>query len=61
MGIKFHPEPGAVLICDLDGMKFSEMQKRKPAVVISPSLKSRVGLCTVVPLSTTEPKKIDPS
>lgn len=60
MAIKFHPEPGTILVCDFDGMKFPEMQKRRPAIVISPRLKNRGGLCTVVPLSTTDPKKIEP-
>ena len=31
------------------------MVKRRPAVVISPRLPYREGLCTVVPLSTTPP------
>ncbi|WP_244600192.1 type II toxin-antitoxin system PemK/MazF family toxin [Blastochloris tepida] len=31
------------------------MVKRRPAVVISPRLRHRDGLCTVVPLSTTPP------
>ena len=31
------------------------MIKRRPAVVVSPRLRHRDGLCTVVPLSGTEP------
>jgi uncharacterized protein YifN (PemK superfamily) len=32
------------------------MVKRRPAIVISPQIQGRVGLCTVVPLSTEAPK-----
>lgn len=32
------------------------MVKRRPVVVISPRLRDRDGLCTVVPLSTTAPR-----
>lgn len=31
------------------------MVKKRPAIVISPRLRKRNDLCTVVPLSTTEP------
>ena len=58
MAIQFHPESGSILICDFEGMKTPEMVKRRPVVVISPRLKNRSGLCTVVPLSTTEPEKV---
>lgn len=34
------------------------MIKRRPVVVLSPRLRNRDGLCTVVPLSTTEPKPV---
>jgi len=33
------------------------MTKRRLCVVISPPIKVRVGLCTVVPLSTTAPNR----
>lgn len=36
------------------------MQKRRPVIVISPRLRGRDNLCTVVPLSTTVPKNIMP-
>lgn len=56
MALKFHPKPGTVLICDYrTGFIVPEMVKRRPAVVISPRLRRRDGLCTVVPLSTTPP------
>ena len=57
--LKFHPEPGTILICDYStGFKKPEMIKRRPVLTISPRLKRRDGLVTVVPLSTTEPKPI---
>lgn len=31
------------------------MNKRRPAVIVSPRFRSRANLCTVVPLSTTKP------
>jgi mRNA interferase MazF len=57
--LKFHPEPGTILICDYStGFRLPEMVKRRPVVTISPRLKRREGLVTVVPLSTTEPKPV---
>ena len=57
MAITYHPKPGAILICDYDtGFRVPEMVKRRCCVVITPRLRRRDGLCTVVPLSTTPPK-----
>lgn len=58
MSIQFNPEQGTILICDFDGFKEPEMIKRRPVVVVSPRLRKRDGLCTVVPLSTTPPKEV---
>jgi mRNA interferase MazF len=58
MALKFHPEPGTILVCDFTGMKAPEMVKTRPVVVVSPRLKHRDGLLTVVPLSTTPPPHI---
>lgn len=55
MAITIHPEPGTIVICDFAGFRPPEMVKRRPAVVISPRLRNRRGLCSVVPLSTTDP------
>ena len=60
MSIQFHPEPGTILICDFKGLNAPEMTKRRPVIVISPRFKHRTKLCTVVPLSTTVPSKIEP-
>jgi uncharacterized protein YifN (PemK superfamily) len=55
MAIQFPPERGLVLRCDysLGGFREPEMVKPRPATVISPRLRHRDGLCSVVPLSTT--------
>lgn len=56
MAITYHPAPGAILVCDYStGFKEPEMVKRRLCVVITPRLRSREGLCSVVPLSTTAP------
>ena len=62
MPIKFPPLPRTVLLCDYGkgGFVAPEMVKRRPAIVISPRLRHRDGLCTVVPLSMTEPEHAVP-
>lgn len=61
MTIKYHPEPGTIIICDFTtGFTPPEMVKRRPAVVVSPRLRKRNDLCTVVPLSTTAPDPVCP-
>lgn len=56
MAIKFHPELGTILICDFKGYVKPEMVKRRPVIVVSPRIRARADLCTVIPLSTTEPR-----
>lgn len=60
MTIQIHPEPGTIVVCDFKGFIKPEMVKRRPAVVVSPRLRTRGGLCTVVPLSTTPPNPVCP-
>jgi mRNA interferase MazF len=50
--------PGTLLRCDYErgGFQEPEMVKARPAVVISPRLPHRDGLCAVVPLSTSPPQ-----
>jgi mRNA interferase MazF len=59
MGIKFPVGVGTVLLCDYSrgGFQPPEMVKKRPAVVISPRLPYRDGLCTVIPLSQDEPDR----
>lgn len=60
MGISYHPPRGTILICDFSGFKPPEMTKRRLVIVISPQISARPWLCTVVALSTTQPKKVMP-
>ncbi|WMS43723.1 type II toxin-antitoxin system PemK/MazF family toxin [Acuticoccus sp. MNP-M23] len=62
MPLKFPPKLGQLLICDFDkgGFLPPEMVKRRPAVVVSPRLRSRTLITTVVPLSTTPPDPPEP-
>ena len=57
VAITFHPKPGLLLLADFSqGFKEPEMVKsHRPVVVLSPQLKGRSGLVTVVALSTVEP------
>ena len=59
MALQYHPDLGTIVICDFSGIR-PEMVKRRPAIIISPRFRTRNGLCTVVPLSTTEPSLIMP-
>lgn len=62
MAIREHPPLGTLLLCDFgSGFKPPEMVKRRLVVVISPRIKARPGLCTVVALSTTLPKPVWPT
>ena len=58
MALKYHPDIGTIVICDFSGSKFPEMDKKRPAIVISPRFRDRGNLCSVVPLSTTAPKPV---
>lgn len=58
MPIHEHPEKGSILLCDFtNGFKNPEMDKLRPVIVLSPKIKARPHLCTVVSLSTTAPDK----
>ena len=54
MSIDFHPGYGTILYCDFNHQQEPEMVKKRPAIVISRKNGS-CRLCTVVPLSGTEP------
>ena len=56
MPINEHPPQGTILRCDYSaGFKKPEMVKRRLVIVVSPKISIRPGLCTIVPLSTSEP------
>ncbi len=61
MAILSHPPQGAVVTVDYGpGFKNPEMDKLRLAVVLSPDIKARVKLVTVVPLSLTPPDVVLP-
>lgn len=62
MALPFHPRTGTLWMCDFNtGFQPPEMVKRRPVVVISPYPRRRTtGLCTIVPLSTTDPIPVEP-
>ena len=61
MAIEYHPRRGVLIIANFDqGFKVPEMVKQRLCVVISPPIEARAKLCTVVALSTTPPREIQP-
>jgi mRNA interferase MazF len=61
MTILYHPAKGTILTCKFDRtFKEPEMVKRRPVIVISPQIKSRRGLCTIVCCSTSRPEPVMP-
>jgi uncharacterized protein YifN (PemK superfamily) len=60
MPITFHPDSGAILICDFStGFQPPEMVKVRPVVIVSPRRRGS-GLVTVIPLSSTPPSPPEP-
>jgi uncharacterized protein YifN (PemK superfamily) len=61
MPLPYHPRPGTIVVCDYakGGFRPPEMTKRRLAVTVSPKLKRRNDLVTVVPLSATRPSPIE--
>lgn len=49
------PDKGEIVFCDFTPFAAPEMTKRRPCIVVSPVLKNRPKVCTIVPLSTTPP------
>lgn len=61
MAITYHPPRGTILMCDFThGFLNPEMDKKRPVIVLSPNIRSRHNLCTVVALSTTDPDSVMP-
>lgn len=60
MPLSYHPVAGEILICHFgDNVLLPEMRKSRPVIVVSPRLRNRGRLATVVPLSTTAPKSVE--
>lgn len=60
MPIPYVPGEWEVLKCDFGGLRSPELNKPRPIVVVSKPFASRRDLCTVVALSTTTPRVIEP-
>jgi mRNA interferase MazF len=61
MGLQYYPKPGEILMCDYGiAAILPEMVKRRPVVIVSPRLRRRPDLVTIVPLSTTAPEPVEP-
>jgi uncharacterized protein YifN (PemK superfamily) len=59
MPIQEHPPLGTVVLCDFSGgFREPEMVKRRPVIVLSPRIRARAPVCTVVALSLTAPDPI---
>jgi uncharacterized protein YifN (PemK superfamily) len=59
MPIQEHPPMGTVVLCDFSGgFREPEMVKRRPVIVLSPRIRARAPVCTVVALSRTVPAPI---
>jgi uncharacterized protein YifN (PemK superfamily) len=58
MPLHFQPKPRSVVMCDFVGFIAPEMVKVRPVVILARHKHNR-NLVTVVPLSTTEPTKIE--
>ncbi|MEK6261689.1 MAG: type II toxin-antitoxin system PemK/MazF family toxin [Planctomycetota bacterium] len=59
MPITFHPGYGTFLYCNFDHQQAPEMVKNRPVIVISRK-NGNCRLCTVVPLSGSEPDPLQP-
>lgn len=62
MPIIFVPRQGQVLMCDFESGGFvrPEMQKIRHCVVVSRRYRTHTGTCLIVPLSTQEPRQVQP-
>jgi uncharacterized protein YifN (PemK superfamily) len=58
MALPYQPRLGSIVLCDFRGMIEPEMVKRREVVVIARH-KRNSQLVTVVPLSSTEPERIE--
>jgi len=56
--LKYQPKPGSIVKCDFKGYVIPEIVKCRPAIVINVH-KANSQLVTVVPISSTEPSKVD--
>ena len=60
MALMYYPRDGEIVQCDFSGHRVPEMVKTRPVIVIGPRLRRRGDLATIVPLSTTQPRNVEP-
>lgn len=61
MPLAYYPAPGEIVLCNYGtGFISPEMVKLRPVVIVSPRLRRRADLVSVVPLSTTPPNPPEP-
>lgn len=59
--LSYAPKKGTIVTADFyPGFKTPEMVKKRLAVIVSPPIRQRQGLCTIVPLSLSEPTPVMP-
>jgi mRNA interferase MazF len=52
---------GGIVLCNFDlGFKPPEMCKRRPVIVLTPRIRNRPFLCTIVAISTSPPDHVMP-
>ncbi|MBO9579866.1 MAG: type II toxin-antitoxin system PemK/MazF family toxin [Sphingobium sp.] len=60
MTLSYHPRAGEIVLCNYaTGFIAPEMVKLRPVVIVSPRLRRRDNLVSVIPLSTTAPDPVD--
>lgn len=61
VALAYYPSPGEIVLCNYGtGFILPEMVKLRPVVIVSPRLRRRGDLVSVVPLSTTPPDPTEP-
>ena len=55
----YYPREGEIVFCDYKGFVAPEMIKPRPVVIVSPRLRRRGDLVSVIPLSTTAPEPVE--
>ncbi|WP_414711581.1 type II toxin-antitoxin system PemK/MazF family toxin [Sphingobium sp. UBA5915] len=59
MPLKYYPREGEIVVCDYHGFTAPEMTKARPVIIVSPRLRRRGELASIVPLSTTAPDSVE--
>ncbi len=58
--LQFPPKRGEIFMCDFAGLEIPEMTKKRPVIILTSRAVGRdYRLVTVIPLSTTPPRKVE--